>query len=76
MEKHIVTLQVGVKAFLKNPAGKFLLIQRSPTKYQNAKGNWDIVGGRIAASTPLLENLKREVQEETQLAVLSSGLKS
>lgn len=65
-------LQVGVKAFLKNPEGKFLLIQRSPDKYPNAKGNWDIVGGRIEAGTPLIENLKREIQEETHLAMLST----
>lgn len=60
-------LQVGVKAFLKNKEGKFLLLKRSSEKYKNTKGVWDIVGGRIDPGTSLLENLKREIQEETQL---------
>jgi ADP-ribose pyrophosphatase YjhB (NUDIX family) len=66
----MTTLQVGVKAFLKNKEGKFLLLKRNGEKY-NTKGSWDIVGGRIDAGTPLIENLKREVQEETQLMIVS-----
>jgi len=31
---------------------------------------WDIVGGRIDPGTSLLENLKREIKEETQLDLL------
>jgi ADP-ribose pyrophosphatase YjhB (NUDIX family) len=62
-----VTLQVGVKAFLKNKDGKYLLLNRSRKKYPNIKGHWDIVGGRINPGTPLLENLKREVKEESGL---------
>ncbi len=64
-------LQVGTKAFLRNKEGKFLLIKRNTEKYKNAKGNWDIVGGRIEPGTKLLENLKREVKEETQLDIIS-----
>ena len=63
-------LQVGVKVALKNPEGKFLLLKRNPEKYPEMKqfGDlWDIVGGRIEIGTPLLENLKREVREETGL---------
>lgn len=65
-----IKLQVGVKIFLKNGNGKFLIIKRNPEKYPNTKGSWDIVGGRINAGTKLLENLKREVQEETQLEII------
>src|SRR3989338_2218494 len=62
-------LQVGVKIILRNKEGKFLLLQRNLEKYKEIKRNdsLDIVGGRITPGTPLLENLKREVFEETQL---------
>jgi ADP-ribose pyrophosphatase YjhB (NUDIX family) len=63
-----MNLQVGVKVFLKNSEGKFLLLQRS-SKYPGIEGTWDIVGGRINVGVPLLENLSREVQEETGLTI-------
>ena len=62
-------LQVGVKIILQNKEGKFLLLQRNLEKYPEVKANdaLDIVGGRITVGTPLLENLKREIFEETKL---------
>jgi 8-oxo-dGTP diphosphatase len=60
-------LQVGVKILLKNKQGKYLLARRNPKKYPDVGASWDIIGGRINAGTPLLENLKREVKEETGL---------
>ncbi len=60
-------LQVGVKALLKNKEGKYLLIRRSSEKYPEVGANWDIVGGRIDPGSTLLENLKREIKEETAL---------
>ena len=62
-------LQVGVKIILQNKEGKFLLLQRNLEKYPEVKKNdsLDIVGGRINIGTPLLENLKREIFEETKL---------
>jgi len=62
-------LQVGVKVLLKNKEGKFLLLHRNWDKYPEVKkdNSWDIVGGRIEKGTPLLENLKREIFEETKL---------
>jgi len=60
-------LQVGVKAFLKNKEGKYLLLRRNPEKYKDTGAKWDIIGGRINTGAPLLENLKREVYEETKL---------
>lgn len=62
-----IVLQVGVKVLLKNEAGKYLLLRRSVEKYPEAKGRWDIVGGRINPGQTLLENLAREVAEETGL---------
>lgn len=65
----IMELQVGVKILLKNKEGRYLLVRRSLEKYPEieAKNSWDIVGGRIIPGSPLLENLKREVREETSL---------
>lgn len=64
-------LQVGVKAFLKNIDGKFLLLKRNHDKYNNTKGSWDLSGGRIELGTSLIENLQREVKEETTLTIIS-----
>ena len=66
-----IKLQVGVKIFLRNKDGKFLILKRNPVKYPGTKGDWDIVGGRIDPGTKLLENLKREVKEETGLEIIS-----
>jgi ADP-ribose pyrophosphatase YjhB (NUDIX family) len=60
-------LQVGVKIFLKNKKGEFLLLKRNTEKYKNIKDFWDIPGGRIIPGTFLIENLKRELKEETKL---------
>lgn len=60
-------LQVGVKALLRNKEGKYLLVKRSPEKYPEAANRWDIVGGRINPGQTLVENLKREIKEETNL---------
>lgn len=69
MDKSI-RLQVGVKIFLKNNFKKYLLLKRSPARYPNIKNCWDIPGGRIVPGTTILENIKREVFEETRLPVL------
>ena len=66
-----ITLQVGVKALLKNSEGKYLLLRRNPEKYPEAGATWDIVGGRIDAGRPLLDNLQREIREETGLELTS-----
>ncbi len=68
--KKPIILQVGVKALLKNPEGKYLLVRRNPDKYPEVGAKWDIVGGRIDAGSPLLKNLKREIKEETQLDLI------
>ncbi|MDO8593956.1 MAG: NUDIX hydrolase [bacterium] len=69
MDKSIL-LQVGVKVFLKNEEGRYLLLKRSPIRYPEVKNFWDIPGGRIFPGTPLFENIKREVFEESKLSVL------
>jgi 8-oxo-dGTP diphosphatase len=66
-----VVLQVGVKVLLKNSNSSYLLLRRNPKKYPEVGPKWDIVGGRINPGTPLIENLKREVKEETGLELTS-----
>lgn len=61
------TLQVGVKILVKSREGKYLLLRRSAEQYPEAAGQWDIVGGRIEKGSGLLENLQREIQEESGL---------
>lgn len=72
MEQAAPYLQVGVKILLKNQEGKYLLIRRNPKKYPEIGPKWDIVGGRIDIGVSLLENLKREVKEETGLEILGT----
>ncbi len=63
-------LQVGVKVLLRNAEGDYLLMRSNPAKYPEKGGRWDIVGGRIDPGTTLLENLKREVKEESGLDLM------
>src|SRR3989344_8394914 len=62
-------LQVEVKIILQNKEGKFLVVLRSAIKYPEAGAKWEIVGGRINPGFSLMENLKREVKEETGLEI-------
>lgn len=68
MDKSILQ-QVGVKIFLRNEDGLYLILKRSPIRYPNINNFWDIPGGRIIPGTPLLENIKREIFEETKLSI-------
>src|SRR3989338_10313447 len=63
-------LQVGVKILLRNKDGKYLIVRRSAEKYPEVGAKWGIVGGRIGFGVSLMENLKREVMEETSLIII------
>jgi 8-oxo-dGTP pyrophosphatase MutT (NUDIX family) len=64
-------LKVGVKILLKNKEGKHLILKRSAEKYPEAGSDlWDIAGGRIEPGSTLIDNLKREVLEETGLELI------
>lgn len=65
-----VQLQVGVKIILKNKDNKYLFVRRSIEKYPEIGPKWDIVGGRINTGSSLLDNLKREVMEESGLEII------
>ena len=62
-------LQVGVKILLKNKDDKYLMVCRSAEKYPEMGAKWGILGGRINPGTSLMENLKREVMEESGLEI-------
>lgn len=64
-------LQVGVKVILQNRAREVLLLKRSEEIYKDVNNHWDIPGGRIHIGMPLMENLEREVKEETGLSFAS-----
>ncbi|MEK7564179.1 MAG: NUDIX hydrolase [Patescibacteria group bacterium] len=61
-------LKVGVKIVLQNKQGKYLLLFRNEYKPQ-AGVFWDIPGGGINVGSTLMENLRREVFEETGLEI-------
>jgi len=67
MQKEI-TLQVGVKVLLQNRRNEYLLLKRTD-KYGKLGGQWDIPGGRINPEGELIDNLRREVKEETGLVL-------
>lgn len=62
-------LQVGVKILLSGREGTFLILRRAEDIYPEVRNKWDIPGGRIDPGSPLLENLTREVLEETGLTL-------
>lgn len=63
-------LQVGVKAFIKNPSGKYLSLQRAKPYPGDTVAKWDIPGGRINTGEELMTALKREVKEETGMELI------
>lgn len=71
MENNVV-LQVGVKAILQNEKGEYLLLRRSSKKYPEIAGQWDIAGGRIESGKTLIDNLQREISEETGLELVGT----
>ncbi len=64
-------LAVGVKVLLKNKKGKYLIVKRAPSKYKGINSTWDILGGRIRPGSLLIDNLEREVMEESGLRLTS-----
>ncbi len=62
-------LQVGVKAFIKNSKGQYLLLKRCSPYSGETECRWDIPGGRINPGEPLDEALAREIKEETNLVM-------
>lgn len=64
-------LEVGVKVFLLNPDGKYLILKRAKPYPGGKIKRWDIPGGRIIPGEELHTALQREVTEETGLTIQS-----
>lgn len=60
--------RIAVKSFIINNKNKLLLIKRREND-SNAKGAWEIPGGRLELSENPYEGLKRETKEETNLDI-------
>lgn len=61
--------EIGVKVFLRNGEGEYLILKRAKPYQGEDFCRWDIPGGRINPGEPLLEALKREIEEETGLGI-------
>jgi 8-oxo-dGTP diphosphatase len=62
-------LQVGVKAFINDGKGNYLMLKRSLPYEGENEPRWDIPGGRINPGEPIFEALAREIKEETGLTM-------
>jgi 8-oxo-dGTP diphosphatase len=65
--KHLVVLAVA--AFIINDS-KILIVKKSPNERVDA-GLWTVPGGKIHQSEPIIDGLKREVEEETGVKINS-----
>ncbi|MEI8338070.1 MAG: NUDIX hydrolase [bacterium] len=66
-----IIIQVGVKALILNKDGKILLLKC--VLRENSGIYWDMPGGRIEGKESLVNNLKREIFEETKLVTVKIG---
>lgn len=58
----------SAKVFLRDEAGRYLLLRRSPSCCNNA-GKWDLPGGKAEPGESFDAALRREISEETGLEV-------
>lgn len=61
--KGISYVGVTTNAFCHDGKGHFLMMKRGQGA-RDEHGRWDIVGGGLKVGQPVLENLKREIDEE------------
>ncbi len=67
-------LEIGVKAFITNNQGDYLLLKRTQPYPGDTEAKWDIPGGRIIAGETLAQALAREIKEETGLTMTSEPM--
>ncbi len=71
LKNNKIIIQVGVKALIFNKEDKVLLLKC--VCRENSGKYWDMPGGRIEGNESLLNNLKREIFEETGLKTVKFG---
>ena len=63
---------LGVKALIRNQAGKILLLRVNPEElHGDRQSHWDLPGGRVQVGEPVEATLRREVAEETGITQLA-----
>ena len=69
-------LQVGVKALIRNPQGRYLFLERAKPLPTGEGICWDIPGGRLGANEDIAldQALRREILEETGMHLTGTPL--
>ena len=57
------------KCILVNPDQKILALKRSTTQDKDRSGCWDLPGGTYELGEDVIDSIKREVKEETNLII-------
>lgn len=65
---------LGIKAIIRNYAGKILLLKVNKEKLKKFTGKayWDIPGGRIQKNATVEDTLKREIEEELEVSEITN----
>jgi len=62
-------IMIGVGAVIENGAGQILLVKHKPERGGFWQGKWICPGGALEPREIIVEGIKREVREETQLEI-------
>lgn len=67
MNEEMIT--VGVGAVIENDAGELLLVRHRPERGGFWQGKWICPGGKLELGEEIIEGIRREVKEETNLDI-------
>lgn len=67
MNEEMIT--VGVGAVIENDAGELLLVRHRPERGGFWQGKWVCPGGKLELGEEIIEGIRREVKEETNLDI-------
>lgn len=70
LEKYNIVLAVA--AFIKRDDGRILIVKKSPEEKVDG-GLWTVPGGKVEPSEHIIDALKRETKEESNLEIESYG---